>query len=230
VASAESLLGSWPSPDQQDERMARAGRVSGRPAVVLGTTQDRSAVDERAAAVAGVDVLQRSTGGGAVLVAPGAQVWFDLWIPRRDELWCDDVVRSALWLGRVWADALAELGAPALEVHAGGATRSPQSELICFAGLGPGEVSVAEGTGRGAKLVGIAQRRTRHGARYHASAALRWDPGPLLHLLRGTEHLDPSSLRQAATGLRAVVPEADEPVSDGALLSRVEESVFHTLP
>jgi lipoate-protein ligase A len=33
-------------------------------------------------------------------------------------------------------------------------------ELVCFAGLGPGEVSLA-----GTKLVGLSQRRTRNGIR-----------------------------------------------------------------
>jgi lipoate-protein ligase A len=45
--------------------------------------------------------------------------------------------------------------------------------------MGPGEVTVA-----GRKVVGVAQRRTRDGARFQAAALLRWDPTALVALLR----------------------------------------------
>jgi hypothetical protein len=41
---------------------------------------------------------------------------------------------------------------------------------VCFAGLGPGEV-----TRNGAKVVGISQRRTRHAARFQCAVLHRWD-------------------------------------------------------
>ncbi len=188
--------------------MVRANRVSGRGALVLGSTQKRAVVDEEHAAAAGIDVVRRSTGGGAVLVAPGAQVWLDLWVPRRHPLWDDDIVRASSWLGDVWVEALEGLGVGALRVHRGPALRRAWSELICFAGLGPGEVHLAgsgvDGTGVGGtavggtgvagngvagteapgpKVTGIAQRRTSAGARFHTSAPLAWDPVPLTHLL-----------------------------------------------
>jgi lipoate-protein ligase A len=55
---------------------------------------------------------------------------------------------------------------------------SAWSGRICFAGLGPGEVTV-----NGRKVVGVSQRRTRKGALFQTAALLRWDPGRLVDLL-----------------------------------------------
>ena len=41
-----------------------------------------------------MDVVRRRSGGGAVLVGAGEQVWVEVWIPRDDALWDDDVIRS----------------------------------------------------------------------------------------------------------------------------------------
>jgi hypothetical protein len=49
---------------------------------------------------------------------------------------------------------------------------------VCFAGLGPGEVTVG-----GRKLVGWTQRRTRAGSRFSGLMYPRWDPVPLLDAL-----------------------------------------------
>ena len=50
--------------------------------------------------------------------------------------------------------------------------------MVCFDGLGPGEV-----TSRGAKVVGVSQRRTRLAARFQTSLYLRHDPVRLVALL-----------------------------------------------
>ena len=52
------------------------------------------------------------------------------------------------------------------------------SSLVCFAGLGPGEVMVA-----GRKAVGLSQRRSREGARFQSALLHRWEPHRLLALL-----------------------------------------------
>lgn len=130
-------------------------------AVVLGSAQRRMA-DGGGTTETGLVV--RRTGGGAVLVDPDRSVWLDVVIPRDDPLWHDDVGRSALWLGRCWQSALAALGV-AGEVHEGPADRHDLARAACFAGVGPGEV--VAGT---RKLVGIAQRRTRTGARFQCLA------------------------------------------------------------
>lgn len=143
------------------------------PAVVLGSTQPDSVL------VPGTPAVRRRSGGGAVLVEPGGLVWVDVFVPAGDPLWEADVGRAFAWLGRVWAAAL---GAGAARAHAGPLITTPWSRLVCFAGLGPGEVTVA-----GAKVVGMAQRRTRAGALFQCAALLEWRPERLLGRLALTD-------------------------------------------
>lgn len=148
-----------------------------RPALVLGSTQGAQAVDLALAERRGVEVVRRRSGGGAVLLVPGQVLWVDVVVPAGDPLWDDDVGRAAWWLGERWAVALAEQGW-AGEVHRGGLDAGPWGSLLCFAGLGPGEVVVG-----GRKVVGLSQRRTRGWARFQCLGVGRWDPGPVLELL-----------------------------------------------
>ena len=158
------------------------------PAVVLGSTQAAEVVDVERAAAAGVAVVRRRSGGGAVLVRPGELVWADVFVPAGDPLWLADVGRATHWLGRTWTDALAALGVRA-SWHDGPLVSTPWSGLVCFAGLGPGEVQLATGTAgatggaAGGKVVGVSQRRTRAGALFQCAALLRWRPDDLLYLL-----------------------------------------------
>jgi lipoate-protein ligase A len=194
---------------------------------VLGSTQPAEVVSAGRCARDGVEVVRRSAGGGAVLVAPEAQVWIDFWVPRGDVLWDDDVVRSARWLGEVWAGALASLGVQDLQVHHGRSLETEWSRLVCFAGLGPGEVNVA-----GAKVVGMAQRRTREGARFLTVAALSWDPSSVVRLL-SLDHeravRATSDLTRAARGLRDVVPDTDPENGGSSLVARIEREVEQSL-
>jgi lipoate---protein ligase len=164
-----------------------------RPTLVLGSTQPEGVVDRERAAAAGVDVVRRPTGGGAVLLRPGETVWADVYLPPGDPLAESDVGRAFLWLGRAWARALASVGVAGATVHEG-ASRAPTawSATVCFAGLGPGEVTVD-----GAKVVGISQRRRRDGALFQCGALVGWAPGPLLDLLV----LDEETRAAAGAGL-----------------------------
>jgi len=148
-----------------------------RPALVLGSGQRDDVVDVRVAQAQGVEVVRRSSGGGAVLLIPGRCLWVDVVLPRDDPRWVDDVGRSAHWLGDVWARALRGLGVDG-SVHRGRLERTPWGGLICFGAVGPGEVTVD-----GRKVVGISQRRTRDGARFQCLVLERWDPVALLDLL-----------------------------------------------
>lgn len=154
----------------------RTVEVTGR-AVVLGSTQPDEVVDAEAAAAAGLEVVRRRSGGGAVLVRPGELVWVDAFVPAGHRLWSPDVGRSTHWLGRVWEAALAAVGVEA-SWHDGALLAAPWSRLVCFAGMGPGEVRVGM-----AKVVGVSQRRTRAGALFTSAALLRWDPAALLAVL-----------------------------------------------
>ncbi len=158
------------------------------PALVLGSTQPTSVVRPGAE----VEVVRRRSGGGAVLVVPGDVLWVDLIVSAGDDLWDDDVGRAAHWLGQVWARALGELGVAA-DVHTGGLVSAPFSSEVCFAGLGPGEVTVD-----GRKVVGTSQRRTRGSARFQCAAVGRWDPGALADLLAG---VDAEAIAEVATGV-----------------------------
>lgn len=144
-----------------------------RPTVVIGSTQPSEVV-----APGSLPVVRRRSGGGAVLVGPGDPLWVDLWVPREDELWQPDVGRAAWWVGEWWSAALGALGLAGLEVHRGGLVARRWSPLVCFAGVGPGEV-----LSDGRKLVGVAQWRGREGALFHSAAYLEWDPVPLLDAL-----------------------------------------------
>lgn len=170
-----------------------------RPAVVTGSAQRGDVVNRAAAARYGVDVVRRRSGGGAVLLVPGASTWIDVVIPAGDRRWDVDVSRAFHWLGQSWAEALvaanesarpcgrlpagaaADFGpgsAPRPLVHTGAMVRTEWSGLVCFAGLGAGEVTLG-----GRKLVGMSQRRTRFGARFQCIMHHRWDPGALVGLL-----------------------------------------------
>ena len=207
--AAEAHGEAWPPAPVPSARIVE---VTGR-AVVLGSTQPPDAVDAEAAAAAGLDVVRRRSGGGAVLVGPGELVWLDTYVPSGDRLWANDVGKAAHWLGRLWAGALAAVGVEA-SWHEGGLLPAPWSRLVCFAGVGPGEVRV--GT---AKVVGVSQRRTRHGALFSSAALLRWDPGELLAVLA----VEPGQRAQGARLLAgaAAALDVDGPELEAAVLERL---------
>lgn len=184
-----------------------------RPALVLGSTQPAEHVDLAALTGSGVELVRRRSGGGAVLLEPGASLWLDVIIPRADSLWDDDVGRAGHWLGGCWRGALAEFGIAAA-VHTGGLVVSRWSSMVCFAGLGPGEVSTASG-----KVVGVSQRRSRSGARFQCLINSRWDPGPLLGLLA----LSDADRARAADELPGLATGVDRPPSElvSALVARL---------
>ena len=184
------------------------------PALVLGSTQSAAVADAAACARRGIEVVRRRSGGGAVLVVPGDLLWVDLLLPAGDPLWEDDVGRAAHWVGAAWARALASLGVET-SVHQGSLVRTPWSDLVCFAGLGPGEVT----TSGGAKVVGVSQRRTRAVARFQCAALLRWDVELLVEVLA----LDAAARPEAAAALAG----AGEglPAEAGALLTALVDQL-----
>ncbi|MCY4421629.1 MAG: hypothetical protein OXC06_01020 [Acidimicrobiaceae bacterium] len=133
------------------------------PGLVLGSTQKAGA-----AAGAGVEVLRRRSGGGAVLLRPGRQVWADFFVASTDPLWHDDVTLAADWVGRLWASAVARFTTAVCSVHTGRLVADRWGRLVCFAGMGPGEVSV-----NGRKVVGVSQRRSRDRVRIQTAARLQ---------------------------------------------------------
>ncbi len=162
-----------------------------RPALILGSTLDASIVDAAACQAAGIDVVRRRSGGGAVLLVPEEYIWLDVILPAGEPGWSDDVHRPMVWLGRHLARVMASVSAEvdsspgsavrgaAFEVHDGALVATAWSRIVCFDGVGPGEVLRG-----GAKLVGISQRRTREAARLQVLWHSSYDPAALPALFR----------------------------------------------
>ncbi len=167
------------------ERLVWSHRVEG-PALVLGSTQPTDIVGSDTTEKA--EIVTRRSGGGAVLVQ-SYDTWIDVLIGEDDELWNHDVGRAFGWLGEVWERTLRSLGVEA-QRHEGGLQNRDEGRVVCFAGLGPGEVTDADGI----KIVGLSQRRTRNVARFQCLVPYR---SPLSHTI---DLLDPS-----------VVPESIDP-------------------
>lgn len=170
------------------------------PAIVLGSSQAGSDIDPAGAERAGLAVVRRRSGGGAVLVDPATLVWLDVILPAADPLWDPDVGRSGWWLGDVWVDALAALGVRAV-VHRESLAADPLTRTVCFVGRAPGEVLIGD-----RKVVGVSQRRTRGWARFQCAALLRWDGDALLTAMRDLDPTDVARVRSAGIGLE--VPSA----------------------
>lgn len=147
------------------------------PTIVLGSSQSFTVIDEAAVANRGIDVVRRRSGGGAVWLDDDL-LWVDVFVPAGDPLWDADIGRSTWWLGQAWADALAAAGVDCADVHRGAMRRNEWSSLVCFAGLGPGEVTL-----EGRKVVGISQRRNRDGALLQCGVVRRWQPERFLRCL-----------------------------------------------
>jgi lipoate-protein ligase A len=217
--AAGDLHRSWPATETEPSRRALAVCRVARPALVLGSTQDRAVVDPDLAEVRGIEVVRRRSGGGAVLVVPGDPVWVDAWVPRGDPLWQEDVGRAFDWFGDAWTTALTAVGGHGLSPHREGfAPCTRWSSLVCFGGVGTGEVVTADGR----KVVGISQRRTRDGAWFHSAAVLHWDPAALLEVLvlpteeRAAAQID---LGGAAIGVADLVGLSSDAVIEAAAVS-----------
>lgn len=136
----------------------------GQGAVVLGRSQHRLA-DTLPASPGMLPLVKRGAGGGAVLVGPwllSASILLPLGDPRIASVSITDSYR---WLGEAMVATLAELGVATRTVPPAEQIRAPASlGWACFAGVAPWEVVHDDpDTGLSRKLVGFAQRRSRHG-------------------------------------------------------------------
>jgi lipoate-protein ligase A len=194
------------------------------PALVLGSSQPEQDIDREACERAGVAVVRRRSGGGAVLLLPGEVTWLDVIVPLGSAGWSDDVHGPMVWLGRHLAAVVEELldellddprdtgadrpadgGLPAgggraadagldVSVHAGPMVTTRWSSTVCFDGVGAGEVLLG-----GRKLIGISQRRTRHAARLQCCWYSHYDPARLVELLAPAARPTVTDLRPVAT-------------------------------
>ena len=198
VGHAATLHASWPGTDAHPRVRAVAVCRVTAPSVVLGSTQSEVHIDRTRAAAVGTAVVRRRSGGGAVLVDPEDPVWIDVWVPAGDPLWRADVGRAFDWLGDAWVEALRLSGITGVSARRQGYLSCTRwSSLVCFGGVGTGEVVTDDGR----KVVGLAQRRNRNGSWFHCACVLRWDPRPLVDLLV----LSPAERADAAVDLGAAV-------------------------
>jgi len=144
-------------------------------AMVLGSRQDESLLNAELCNRDEIEIVRRRSGGGIVFLAPGEHVWLDVVIPRGDVLWNDDVAKASWWLGDVWVQTLNALGENNVSVHHESLSSDAWGDLLCFAGVGPGEVARQSAESL-SKFVGISQRRTRDYARFQCTIYTKWNP------------------------------------------------------
>ncbi|HLZ28964.1 MAG TPA: hypothetical protein VKV73_16735 [Chloroflexota bacterium] len=163
--------------------------VAASPAVVLGLGLRRrvaEVVDLARCAAAGVEVLHRRAGGGAVLVDRDSMLCGAICVPLPHPLLGDDLTASYRWLGEHLSARLAGLGVQGArrvevdEARADVAALKTQDDAVsrlllttCYGALSPHEVVVGA-----AKLVGLAQVRRRHAALFQFGILLA-DQSPL---------------------------------------------------
>lgn len=186
--------------------------VATAPALVLGRGQRAEEVHTA------LDVVRRHSGGGAVLM-DAHLLSLDVIAPAGHPLVAGDVTQVFLRVGHAWAAALGDLGVEDLDVHTGASAArrlgTPRQRLlaaVCFAQPGRGEV-----LHQGRKLVGLSQRRRRHGALVQCGLLRAWRPQPLLDAL-GADPSDAEVLG-AAVGLEALVHPAPD---DDTVMAAVE--------
>lgn len=177
-------------------RVARIHTVTGA-GLVLGSAQSLETADQVRAEAAGTEILRRRSGGGAVLLLPGSQVWVDFFVPASDPLWSDDVAHAAQWVGELWSAVVEPFVAEPISVHSGRLVADRWGRLVCFAGSGPGEVFTG-----GHKVVGVSQRRTRSRVRIQTTARLR-RPDTVAGV-RADRHLDELELLDVTAADREI--------------------------
>lgn len=149
--------------------VAVAATVVEPTALVLGSAQRDDEADGGACAAAGVTVVRRGTGGGAVLCDAGVLL-IDIAVPRGHPLGIDDVTEAYRPLGEALAAGLAEIGVETRlvavdDARASDGARRSAARRACWAGISPYELLLPDDR----KLVGLAQRR-RQGAVLHQVA------------------------------------------------------------
>lgn len=185
------------------------------PALVLGRGQHLN-LD-----AAAIPVVQRYSGGGAVLMDSGL-LSLDVVLPAGHPLLDGDLGSVFERVGGAWAQALQALGVPDVTVHHAAATArrsgTPRERLlaaICYATLGRGEVAAG-----GRKIVGLAQRRRRAGALVQCGLLRRWEPAVLLQAFGGDAADD--QVARAAVGLDELLT---HPASEDDIMAMVEQAL-----
>lgn len=134
-----------------------------KPAIVLGCSQRSLRTGGTLRPPGGLAVLERVSGGGAVLCGPW-MVSVSVALPPGHAWVVGGGLEAYRRLGRLHAEALARLGIETLTVPPGDVAHANQRlgggvPWACFGSLAPWELTDLAGR----KLVGLAQRRQRNG-------------------------------------------------------------------
>ena len=100
------------------------------------------------------------------------------------------------------------LGENNVSVHHESLSSDAWGDLLCFAGVGPGEV-VRQDDESPSKLVGISQRRTRDYARFQCTIYTKWNPHDVEMYVMNT----PGNLSEIAHRV-AVVQASQQAIAD----------------
>lgn len=203
-----------------DERTARIVDVT-RSALVLGSSQRSNLPNIPALESLNAELVVRRSGGGAVFLSPMGQLWVDIAIPRSDPLFVEDVGKSFLVIGEIFLKLFSSLGCHDLEMHTGKMIGGDLARAICFAGLGPGEI-----TFEGAKVVGMSQRRTAQGAVFQCAIYLTYPFDQLNQLLNDVNIEFPG--RGYALGVAEILDEFAN-LNPALALSQLRRSLIESL-
>ena len=118
-------------------------------------------------------------------------------------------------------EVLSRVGGHDLEMHTGRLFGGRLARAICFAGLGPGEI-----TFEGAKVVGMSQRRTAQGAVFQCTAYLRYPFDQLSELMAGAGVDIPA--RGYALGLAEIFEEFAH-IESALAIARLRRSLIDAL-
>jgi len=198
------------------------------PAVVLGCSQRAQAA---LAPAAGLEILVRDSGGGAVLVGPW-MLGLSAVLPGAHPLVAGGTLAGYRWLGVAIALALLRIGVSAeaveknrlalcdLAVSGEHSVAAVRRDWACFGSLSPWEV-----VARGRKIAGLAQRRQRHGVLLAAGVLLQAPPWVLLCERLGMARSEALRLAQASTSCAEELPDVELASLSSALKRSLHEAV-----
>lgn len=171
------------------------------PAVVLGCAQaSRYASTLERARSQGVEIVQRSSGGGAVLAGPGL-LSMALVLPAGHRLVAEGPMAAYRWLGCLHAGVLRDAGLQALAVAPAAIGPRPGPAWACYGGLSPWEVTV-----HGRKIVGLAQRRAQGKVLLVSGTLVHTPDWALLCRMLGEGQADAEALRLCTVAVNALTP------------------------
>ncbi|GGK74586.1 lipoate--protein ligase family protein [Amphritea balenae] len=133
-------------------------------AIIMGCSQRPDEQQSARSMAAGLPIMRRNSGGGAVLAGPW-MLSISVFIPTEHLIAQQNIIQIFGWLEQIWIAALEKCNVPckgvdkALIDHSKEVSESQNLKWACYASLSHGEVVSEDGR----KLVGLAQIRKKKG-------------------------------------------------------------------